>query len=166
METEWLTVAEYAQKLNISQQSVYQRIKRKNSTIVKHVVKRDGKTYINAAALDEAGEPHRETSEPERKTVERRRTVEEKAVDALTKQLDELQAQLKTKDEQIAGLQKALDQQQQLQAADKQEILKLRKQLALTAAKSEPDAEEITVQSAEPENQQPKKGFLARLFGK
>lgn len=157
MDKELLTVAEYAEKMNISQQAVYQRIKRKNSTLLNFVVKQDGKTFIRSEVLNvgkNSVETEQAQAEPERK-----QSVDEIALAALTKQLEELQSQLKVKDEQIAGLQKLVDQQQQLQLADKQEILMLREQLALNAAPAEP--EEITVQQPEPQ----KKGFFAKLFG-
>lgn len=59
-----------------------------------------------------------------------------------------LQAQLETKDEQIAALQKALDQQQQLQLKVQNELETARQQLAIETEQKE----------------KTKKGFFARLF--
>lgn len=58
-----------------------------------------------------------------------------------------LKSQLEAKDEQIAQLQKALDQQQQLQLKTQTELENTRQQLAI-------------------ETETKKKGFWARLFGK
>ena len=76
---------------------------------------------------------------------------------ALIKQLEEMQKQLQVKDEQIAGLQKLLDQQQQLSLQDKQELKLMRERLALM----EPEQE---IDKTGSEQVEKKKSFFQRLF--
>lgn len=82
--------------------------------------------------------------------------VNEALNEAVLKQLEILSEQLKAKDKQIENLQKLLDQEQQLNAMNHEKILLLESKL-----------EEPTEQTDTTEiNEQPPKGFWAKMFGK
>lgn len=130
MENNYLSIKDFAIAVGISRQAVYKQLNNKLQPYLKVV---DGKKMIEKSAfvLFE--------KQDDVKQVEQQRDnqLTEKLIDMLQKELDE-------KNQQIAELQRLLDQAQKLNAMDKQKILELEDKMA-----------------AEPEPS--KKGFWSRF---
>lgn len=191
METEYLSIKDFAQKAGKSQQAIYKQVERKLKGYIKLV---DNQKMIDIRALQEVyGVEVEQPIQPKVEEVEQpiqpplQAEIEEKndlieflkdqlrakdeqiesmrhdsdttsdeaLNEAVLKQLDILNEQLKAKDKQIENLQKLLDQEQQLNAMNQQKILALETKL-----------EEPTEQEPVEPDEQPPKGFWAKLFKK
>lgn len=100
------TIKEYAEKVGITQQAVYKRIK---SSLFEYVVEVDGQKYIKAEALserDNSAEASSGTDAREPADTEPPETVQKaysETMEILQKQIDILQGQLTVKDEQLTA---------------------------------------------------------------
>ena len=116
MEKEYLSIKDFSKLAGVSQQAIYKQLNNKLKTYLKVI---DGKKMLDKSALELFEKKENST------------TVEQQLINML-------QTELNKKNEQIAELQKLLDQSQQLNAIDKQRILELEDR---TAAVSEEPAE-------------------------
>lgn len=132
MAKEYISIKEFAELAGVSQQAIYKQLNNKLKTYLKVV---DGKKSLEKSALELF------------KKQENSSTVEQQLINML-------QTELNQKNEQIAQLQKLLDQEQQLHAMARQE-LKL-----LEEKKQEPE-----VEVPEPEEPE-KKSWWQRIFDK
>lgn len=137
MEKAFYSIKEFAEAANVSEQSVYKRLKKDNDPIHQFISYEDGKKVIAAAALQiiyNRTEPLR-PKQKEKAAAE----PQQEMIDFLKLQLENMQHELEEKNKTIADLleqakesskretqyQQLLDQQQKLTAIDKQKILAL-----------------------------------------
>lgn len=130
MENKYLSIKDFAAAIGVTKQAVYKQLNNKLQPYLKVV---DGKKMIEKSALS-LFDKKPEVNQEEQQTNNQ---LTEKLIAMLQKELDE-------KNQQIAELQKLLNQAQQLNAMDKQKILELEDKMA-----------------AEPET--PKKSFWSRF---
>lgn len=109
-----LTVAEFSKAANISRQSVYKKV---DNSLQKYVVRVDNRIMLKIQGLEEFNKD--KSCQPIDNQVDKNcqpidNQVDKKIIDLLTKELEEKNSQLKAKDQQIATLEKLLDQEQQL----------------------------------------------------
>lgn len=109
--TEYLTVAEFAKRANLTRQAVYNQVDKKLTKFVKSINKRK---VIDSKALHEVY--HIEECQPVVNQVDN-------FVNQLTTEIAFLKEQISTKDKQIESLQQAILQAQALQAATEQKLL-------------------------------------------
>ena len=133
----FLSVKEFADKVNKSEQSVYKRIKKLSDPIQKYIKLRNGKTVISTAAIciynnDLTDYEEIETEEkplPDSDIINiLKEQIEQlkKELEFKNKQLEDLTEQLKASSERETNYQTLLNQQQQLTAAaEKKEMLLL-----------------------------------------
>lgn len=112
MAKEYISIKEFAELAGVSQQAIYKQLNNKLKTYLKIV---DGKKTLEKSALELF------------RKQENSSTVEQQLINML-------QTELNKKNEQIATLQKLLDQEQQLHAMARQE-------LKLLEEKQEPEVE-------------------------
>ena len=115
MKNDLLTIKEFAKKTNVSVQSIYQRINKKNDIIHNYIVVKDNKKYIKENAIEEIYKKN--TAE-----TETGKTANIEIIEFLKQQIIEKDKQIAEKDKQINEITQALVQQQQLNAIDKQRI--------------------------------------------
>ncbi|WP_167630541.1 HTH domain-containing protein [Listeria valentina] len=143
------TISELAKELGVSRQAIYKRVNQLPSTLTP---KKVDKVYkLNADAVEFIT---KSVNQPDNQNDNENDNQVVKEVDRLTEQNKELKAEkeqlhkhLIAKDEQLAGMQKLLDQQQQLLLKEQQ-----KNQLFLEEAKTESESEN--------------KGFFNRLFNR
>lgn len=100
---EYLSIKEFAELVGVSQQAIYKQLNNKLKPYLKVV---DNKKMLNKSAVELFKKPDNSS------------TVEQQLINML-------QTELNQKNEQIATLQKLLDQEQQLHAMTRQELLLL-----------------------------------------
>lgn len=136
MNERYYSVSEFAELVNVSVQSIYQRIKKTDDDIHKYIKFQKGKKYISGKAveiykkdLNTCGDVREEKTENNQNEIAE---IYKKQVEYLTaeieiknKQIEELQAQLKASSERETNYQHLLNQQQTLNGMDKQKILLL-----------------------------------------
>lgn len=157
MESEYLSTKQIADRLNLPKQKVYRcirlnHIKESHTETVKGntVLMYDKQAIERIESILKGGDST--SSEARQKVVYD--TANETVFEAVLKQLDILNEQLKTKDKQIENLQKLLDQEQQLNAMNREKILLLESKL------EEPNGTDPK------EYDEPPKGFWSRFFKK
>ena len=116
MEQEYLSINDFAAAVGITKQAVYKQLNTKLKTYLKVV---NGKKMIEKSALS-LFDKKTEVNQNEQQLNNQ---LTDKLIDMLQKELDE-------KNQQIAELQKLLDQAQKLNAMDKQKILELEDKMA------------------------------------
>ena len=166
MDKDYITVKEFVELAGVSQQSIYQRIKKPHNPIQPYLKEINSKTYIRKTALQDLYS--NDTRQEER--IE----PTERILDILEKQLAEKDRQIQEKDNQIKSLlksledtQRLLDQQQQLKAMETK-LLTDMKESAATAQEENSESTEIEPEEkSEAIEQKPetKKGFFRRFFG-
>lgn len=161
---QYITVKEFAQRAGISQQSVYQRLNKKNNKLCKYMKVVNGKKIIDIQALQDLysiglnNEIEQSDNDKELKQV-----VKQVEQDRTQELIDELRLKLREKDDLIQWLREEHE-------ADRKKIDELDKRLstlldqeqklramALTDQKSEPAGDQNTVkpmQSEEKEKEQ------------
>ena len=174
METEYLSIKDFAKKAGVSQQSLYKRLNNPNNQLNNYVKMVENQKMIDIRALQEVyGVEVEQPIQPIIQPVEQPiQPLLQATIESLSKELErkseELQAkdkqyadlkasmeeQLKVKDKQIEHYGKLLDQEQQLNAMNQQKILALESKL------EEPNE----VDPKESDEQQ--KGFWAKIFKK
>ena len=153
MEERYYSILEFAELVNVSVQSIYKRLKRKDNIIHKYVKIKNGKKVISGEAVEiykkdeyeyeDIKEPE-ETEEPEEKENTYNQIIEiyQKQIELLTaeievknRQIEELTAQLKASSERETNYQHLLNHQQQLNLTDKQRVLLLEEQTQIEKKK-------------------------------
>lgn len=147
MDQEYYSIKQMADMLSLSKQRVYRCIRQNHITEAHHETVR-GNTVLMYSHTDFMRIKNilygdNTSSEPHHKTVNE--TVDKTLYETLLKQLD-------AKDKQIAELQRALNQEQQLHLLSKQRILELE-------ARPEVSPEQSTTDPKSP------KSFWSRFFG-
>ena len=99
-EQEYLTIAEFAKRVNVSKQAVYQQLDKK---LKPYLIVIDGKKKLNIKAISEVYDKQSEEIDKEVEQEENN-----KLIDILTQQLMEKDKQLTERDNQINGLIKSL----------------------------------------------------------
>ena len=160
-DTEYLSMKQIADQLNVSKQRVYRCIKANCISEAHHEVVKGNTVlmYDNAAVervselLGVSDEAHHETVSD---TVEvHHETVNEAVYEALLKQLEIKDQQIKELNEHLAEAHKSLDQEQQLHLLSKQRILELE------SKSEEPDTPDDADQNVGSED-----GFWKRIWKK
>ena len=136
MDEKYYSVSEFAEMVNVSVQSIYQRIKKTDDDIHRYIKFQKGKRYISEKAVEIYNKDLTAGAEEEKteKQSEQNEIAEiyKKQVEYLTaeievknKQIEELQERLKASSERETNYQQLLNQQQQLNGIDKQRVLQL-----------------------------------------
>lgn len=128
-EDEYISIKEFAKRAGVSVQSIYKRLNGLNNPLNQYIKLVENQKMLNISALEEIygieveqpiqpihSTPH-STSEKDKKTETKSETVSE-LVSILEKELG-------AKNEQIAHLQKLLDQEQQLRMISEQKLLQI-----------------------------------------
>lgn len=115
MEKQYLSIKEFAAAVGVSQQAIYKQLNNKLKPYLKMI---ENKKMLEKSALS--------LFEKEQKS----NVVEQQLINML-------QNELNKKNEQIAELQKLLDQAQKLNAMDKQKILELEDKMAAEQTQEE-----------------------------
>ena len=150
MNEKFYSVSAFAKLVNVSVQSIYQRMKKQDDDIQKYIKLQKGKKVISEKAIEIYNKDLNTYEEAE--TEEKQKDINDKAeihikeieylnreVEHLNKQVEYLTAEIEVKNKQIAELQEQLkasseretnyqlllNQQQQLNGIDKQRVLQL-----------------------------------------
>lgn len=128
MESEFLTVKEFAEKAGVSVQSVYQRLNKSLKPYFK-VIK--GVKYIEIKALTEVyGLKVEQGFKGDfKENVKGFKGSEKREKDTSEQVIDLLREELKKKDDQISKLMQLLDQEQKLRVVDQQKYLEVKEEL-------------------------------------
>ena len=155
METEYLSIKDFAEKAGVSQQSLYKRLNKLNNQLNNYIKLVDNQKMIDIRALQEVyGVEVEQPIQPKIEPVEQPIQPNFDSILSQNQQMiDMLKEQLEAKDKQIENLTKLLDQEQQLNAMNQQKILALETKLEEPTEPVEPDEE-------------PPKGFFSRFFKK
>lgn len=146
MDEKYYSVSEFAELVNVSVQSIYQRIKKTDDDIHRYIKFQKGKRYISEKAveiynkdLNTCGDVREEKAENNQNEIAE---IYKKQVEYLTaeievknKQIEELQERLKASSERETNYQQLLNQQQQLNGIDKQRVLQLEAETQTTKKK-------------------------------
>lgn len=145
-EDEYISIKEFAKRAGVSVQSIYKRLNGLNNPLNQYIKLVENQKMLNISALEEIygieveqpiqpnhstySTPHStfhstysatQSDEKDKKTETKSRTKAE-TVSALVSVLEK---ELSAKNEQIAHLQKLLDQEQQLRMISEQKLLKI-----------------------------------------
>lgn len=143
------TVKEYANSVGKSHQAVYKQLnsKKNKERLENHVWKQNGSTYLDDVAIDILNESRQMVQVQNDIQVHNDNEKLKKEVDDLKNKIIDLQDELKAKTEQMTSL-----------------LLENKEKTLLLEQKND-QAEEIK-QLKEELDQEKRKGFLARLFGR
>ena len=136
MSEKYLSISEFADKVKVSPQSIYQRMKREDDDIHRYIKIQKGKKVISENAVEIYNKDlkdYEEVAEEKTRVIcEEIAEIYKKQVEYLTaeievknKQIEELQEQLKASSERETNYQTLLNQQQKLNGIDKQRVLQL-----------------------------------------
>ena len=153
METEYLSIKDFAKRAGVSQQAIYKQVERKLNNYVKMV---ENQKMIDIRALQEVyGVEVEQPIQPKNEPVEQPIQPNFDSILSQNQQMiDMLKEQLEAKDKQIENLTKLLDQAQMLNAMDKKKIEALENKL------EEPN------ETDPKESDEQQKGFWAKIFKK
>lgn len=128
VESEYLSVKEFAERAGVTVQSVYQRL---NKSLKPYLKVENGVKSIDIKALkDLYGKDLEQGFKGDFKDVEQGfKGSEQKENNTSEQVIDLLREELKKKDEQIAKLMQLVDQEQRLLAAEQQKYLKVKEEL-------------------------------------
>lgn len=132
MENEFVSVKEFAEMVGVSQQSIYKRLKKENDPLIAYSIAKGSKTFISSKAV-------LDVFKQEEPLLTEKESIEDKTITILTEQIETLKSIINGKDKEIESLnnqiinltkllekqQELTDQQQKLNAIDKQNILLL-----------------------------------------
>lgn len=144
---EYISIAEFAERANISKQAVYQQLDKKLKSYFKEI---DGKKYINIKALDLYNEENSNDSEFNKLN---------EIINTLSETIKVLNQQLTVKDEQIAELTKTLQAEQALHNQTQQRLALPQENISVEPISTEPEQQEEKVAQSE------KKSWFSKLFG-
>ena len=156
METEYLSIKDFAKRAGVSQQSLYKRLNKLNNQLNNYIKLIDNQKMIDIRALQEVyGVEVEQPIQPFIQPVEQPIQPNFDSILSQNQQMiDMLKEQLEAKDKQIENLQKLLDQEQQLNAMNQQKILALETKLEEPNETDPKESDEIP------------KGFWAKIFKK
>ena len=143
METEYISIKDFAEKAGLSQQEIYKQL---NNKLKKYVKVVENKKYLHISALDEYIKPQDNS------------TDEQQLLNMLQTNLKVLQEELSAKNRQIEKLETLLSQEQQLRMVEHQQYLELKESI------EQPPTEQEPIEPDEPPT--PPKGFWTRFFKK
>lgn len=159
MNSEYISISDFAAAAGVSQQSIYKRLQNKEDELQHFYKKIGGKKYISKIALTSIYGEAAEQEETPQENPKEEKAADDVLLTMLQQQLEVMQRELEIKNKQIENLNDRLaeannliNQQQQLQLLDKQKIA------ALEAAAEE--AEETK------QEEEPKKRVFFGLFKK
>lgn len=149
MEKGYITIREYAEKTDVSVQSVYKKINQANNPIKPYLKRFNNKWYIKESALTLSQNPGEAPEEKkESQTGKKLIDILQSQVEDLRKQLAEKDSQLKEKDNQIS----------QLLSQVSESIILVNQQQKLTLLNSNA--------TLEAPKEKGKQGFFKRVFKK
>lgn len=140
MEQKFYSIKEFAELLDISQQSIYKRLKKENDPIHKHTKIEDNKTLISESAIGEVFKRSIPLQDNNTKQVEEKRdNTTQETIEILKDQIQTLKNIIESKDKEVERLtaqidrltrlleeqQASIERQQKLSILDKQNILML-----------------------------------------
>lgn len=128
MESEYLSVKDFAAAAGVSVQSVYQRL---NKSLKPYLKVENGVKSIDSKALkDLYGKDLEQGFKGDFKEVEQGfKGSEQKESDTSEQVIELLRDELRKKDDQISKLMQLLDQEQKLRAVDQQKYLEIKTEL-------------------------------------
>lgn len=150
METEYLSIKDFAERVGVSQQAIYKQL---NNKLKKYIKVVENKKFLHISALDEYIKPQ-ENSTDEQQLLNMLQTnlkVLQEQLSVKDRLIEELTQQAKEKDMIIADMSKSLLIVQEERKADK--FLMVKEKLEEPTEPVEPDEE-------------PPKGFFSRFFRK
>lgn len=172
------TVKEYAESVGKSHQAVYKQLKaKKNHDRLKdHVWQQSGSTYLDDVAIEILNESRKVTQVKQNQQLKNENEQMTKEINDLKNKIINLQDELKVKTEQMATMlvenkeKTLLLEQKEDQTNRIQELQqdKQRLQVEVDRLKTANDqlSAKVASQSVSDGQNEPKKGFFARLFGK
>lgn len=149
MKIEYISIKEFAEIAGVSQQSIYKRLNKKDNPLQPYFKEVDGKKFLRKSALslyeiaasadEKAEQPEHEPEVKENVKIKEKRDSNERLFDLLEQQLQEKDRQLQEKDKQLQEKDKQLssllqrleeankiiNQQQQLTAIEKKNMLEI-----------------------------------------
>ena len=148
---EWLSIKDFAKIANVSKQSVYKRL---STSLNPYLKVENGVKYLNIKALSdiygkEVSQPFQPYFQPDSQPFQPQNDkIQNKIISENnnSNSIEFLLKQIDIKDKQIAELQRALNQEQQLHLLSKHRV-------------HQPEEVKET-------EEKPKKGFWERIFGK
>ena len=191
METEYISIKDFAEKAGVSQQSLYKRLNKLNNQLNNYIKLIDNQKMIDIRALQEVyGVEVEQPIQPFIQPVEQPiQPLLQATIESLSKELErkseELQAkdkqyadlkasmeeQLKSKDRQIADYSERLKEanfnlsnEQRLRLEEHEEKRQLQEKLSLLEAKEPVDPMQEPIEPDEPPT--PPKNFWAKIFKK
>lgn len=148
MSEKYLSVSEFADKVKVSPQSIYQRMKREDDDIHRYIKIQKGKKVISENAVEiynKDTNTYEEVEEKREPVLDLNAITEiyQKQIEYLTaelevknKQIEELTAQLKASSERETNYQTLLNNQQQLNVIDKKRVLQLEQETQTSKKKN------------------------------
>lgn len=146
MQSDYISIREFAELAGVSQQSIYKRLQNKNDELQPFYKKIDGKKYISLSALAAI---YKIESQPQEQPKEESSNGDSFLLMLLQQQLEAMQRDVEEKNKQIQNLNDRLaeanqiiSQQQQLHLLDKQKLIALEAAAALEETHEEAAAAE------------------------
>ena len=183
METEYLSIKDFAKRAGVSQQSLYKRLNKLNNQLNNYIKLVDNQKMIDIRALQEVyGVEVEQPIQPIIQPVEQPIQPNFDSILSQNQQMiDMLKEQLEAKDKQIENLQKQKDEMEKQHHDEKMEListlnesqenLKLAQMLQANAEKKVLQLEESKQDPVEPMQEvvkpdEPPKRFWAKIFKK
>lgn len=186
------TIKEYAEMVGKSHQAVYKQLqsKKNQERLKNHIYQQDGTTYLDDVAIDILNESRKVTQVKQDKQLKLENERMVKEIDDLKNKIIMLQDELKIKTEQMATMLvenkkntflleqkeeqlnriKELQKDKQLLQNEKdewqQEKKRFQEEMDQLKATNDHLLEKVETQSKSEGQNEPKKGFFARLFGR
>lgn len=172
------TVKEYAESVGKSHQAVYKQLKaKKNHDRLKdHVWQQSGSTYLDDVAIEILNESRKVTQVKQNQQLKNENEQMTKEINDLKNKIINLQMKLQTQTEQMATMlvenkeKTLLLEQKEDQAAKVDKLItenaELKAKVELLEKSNDQLSAKVASQSVSESQNEPKKGFFARLFGK
>ena len=163
MENKYLSIQDFANLVNKSQQGIYKRLKNKEDKLNNYIKLEDGKKLISIEAakdlykinIDEIDFDNFGSNREESKTAA---ADSQAIIEILKNELEIKNKQIDDLNDRLSDLTKTLDQQQQLALIDKKRILELEdKQKKYEEAAAEEVKDPAAVENNKAEDSKPKK---------
>lgn len=172
------TIKEYAESVGKTREAVYKQLKaKKNQERLKgHVWQQSGSTYLDDVAIEILNESRKVTQVKQDQQLKSENERMTKEIDDLKNKIINLQDELKVKTEQMATmlienkektllLEKKEDQTNRIQELQ-QDKLRLQAEVDRLKVANDQLSANAAPHSQSESHDKPKKGFLARLFGR
>lgn len=132
MKEEYISIKEFSERANVSVQSIYKRLNGLNNPLNQYIKLVENQKMLNISALEEIYgieveqpiQPIHSTHSTSHSTSEKDKKTETKS-ETVSELVSVLEKELGAKNEQIAHLQKLLDQEQQLRMISEQKLLQI-----------------------------------------